>query len=64
MGKLVVTLSEEDVVELQAILMDGDQAGALAFLESRLAPGVREKGGGPEHATYHAPYRLKRDKKD
>ncbi len=34
MSKVVVALEEKDLVELQAILLDRDQAAALRFLDS------------------------------
>jgi len=44
MGKVVVTLTEEDLIELQAILVDGDERGALEFLQTRIAPKLPKKG--------------------
>jgi len=59
MGKLVVTLSEEDMIDLQSILIDGDAAAALRFLETRIAPRIPEKGSAPCDSTRLNPYLLK-----
>ena len=47
MNKLVVTLAEDDLVELQAILMDDDERAALEFLKTRLAARIPKKGTAP-----------------
>ena len=64
MNKLVVTLDESDLVELQAILMDGDAAAALQFLGTRIAPKIPQKGTAPCDSTRRNPYLLKPDRKD
>lgn len=44
MGKTVLTLSEQEVLELKAILMDDDGKEALAFLKGKvLAPILRKE---------------------
>ena len=43
MHKIVVTLEEEDMVELQAVLMDRDPAAALRFVETRIAVKIPQK---------------------
>jgi hypothetical protein len=44
MEKTVLTLSEQEVLELKAILMDNDGNEALAFLRSKvLAPILRKE---------------------
>jgi len=58
MSKLVVTLEEDDLMELQAILIDRDEAGALQFLEARLAARIPSKGTAPCDSTRRNPYLL------
>lgn len=44
MEKMVITLSAQDVIELKAILLDGDGNEALAFLKGKvLAPILRKE---------------------
>ena len=43
MEKTVVTLSEQEVLELKAILMDGDGKEALAFLRGKVLAQVLRK---------------------
>ena len=59
MGRLVVTLDEEDLMELQAILIDRDAEGALHFLETRIARQVPRKGPALCDSTRRNPYLLK-----
>ena len=59
MSKLVVTLDEGDLLDLQAILIDGDESGALAFLETRLAPKIPVKGTALCDSTRLNPYLLR-----
>jgi hypothetical protein len=61
MGKLVVTLDEKDLVELQVILMDRDEAAALEFLETRMAPKIPRKGTALCDSTRIDPYLLRPD---
>lgn len=56
MSKLVLTLNEEDLMELQAILMDRDEAMALHFCETRIAPRIPERGTAPCDSTRRNPY--------
>ena len=59
MSKLVVTLDEKDLLEVQAILMDEDEKGALEFLKTRLAKEIPGKGTAPCDSTHKNPYLLK-----
>ena len=43
MEKTVITLSEQEVLELKAILMDEDRGEALAFLKARILAQVLRK---------------------
>ena len=63
MGKVVVTLSQEELLELQAILIDRDQEGALEFLQARIAPKIPRKGSAPCDSTRCNPFLLKPDPK-
>jgi hypothetical protein len=56
MNKIVVTLEEADLVELQTILTDRDQAAALQFLESRIAAKLPQKGTAGCDSTRRNPY--------
>ena len=58
MNKIVLTLEEKDLVQLQAILMDRDEAAALQFLDSRIAPRIPQKGTAPCDSTRLNPYLL------
>ena len=62
MSKIVVTLQEEDLLDLQAVLLDGDEAGALDFLRTRIAPKIPAKGSANCDSSRRNPYLLKPDK--
>ena len=59
MNKLVVTLAEDDLVELQSILMDCDERAALEFLKTRLAARIPKKGTAPCDSSRLNPFLLK-----
>jgi len=59
MNRLVVTFEEADMLELQAILIDRDEAAALKFLETRVAAKVPQQGMSPCDSTRRNPYLLK-----
>ncbi len=59
MSKLVVTLDEEDLLELQAVLIDRDEAAALQFLLTRVAPKIPHKGTALCDSTRLNPYLLR-----
>ena len=61
MDKMIVTLSEADVVELQVILIDRDQEAALQFLEERVAPKLPRISDAPCDSNRMNPYLLKRE---
>ena len=63
MGNLVVILDEEEILELQAVLIDRDEAGAREFLQARIAPKIRRKGNAPCDSTRLNPFLLKSDPK-
>ena len=59
MSKLVVTLEEADLVDLQGILLDDDREAALEFLRTRIAPQIPEKGTDHCDSSRRNPYLLK-----
>ena len=61
MNKVVLTLSEEDLVELQAVILDADQAAALEFLRTRVLPKIPTKGTAPCDSSRRNPYLRKSD---
>ena len=62
MSKIVITLEEKDLLELQEILVDDDEAAALAFLHTRVAPNIPSKGTHNCDSSRCNPYLLKQDK--
>ena len=54
--KVVITLEEADLIELQAVLLDADQAAALEFLKSRIAPRIPARGKAPCDSSRLNPY--------
>ena len=59
MNKIVVTLEDRDLLELQEILLDEDEAAALTFLRTRIAPSIPAKGTRNCDSTRCNPYLLK-----
>ena len=56
MNKVVLTLDEEDLLELQAVVLDADQAAALEFLKTRVVPKIPTKGTAPCDSSRLNPY--------
>jgi hypothetical protein len=56
MHKVVITLTEKDLLELQAVLVDDDPQGALGFLKERIVPKIPEKGTAACDSTRLNPY--------
>ena len=56
MHEVVVRLGEEDLVELQAVLLDEDEGAALEFLKARIAPRIPAKGTAPCDSSRRNPY--------
>lgn len=56
MNKIVVTLEEEDLLELQAVMIDADKDAALEFLKTRLVPKLPTKGMSACDSSYRNPY--------
>ena len=63
MHKIVVTLEEEDLVELQAVLMDRDPAAALRFVETRIVVKIPQKGTMGCDSTSRNPFLVRTSKK-
>ena len=61
MSKVVLTLEEKDLLDLQAVLVDGDEVAALDFLKTRIAPKVPAKGTESCDSSRRNPYLLKPD---
>lgn len=59
MSKVIVTLEEEDLLDLQEVLLDDDEAGALDFLKTRIAPKIPAKGTANCDSSRRNPYLLK-----
>jgi len=64
MNKIVVALGEADLLELQAVLLDADAAGALEFLRTRVAPKIPTKGTARCDSSRRNPYLRKPDVAD
>jgi hypothetical protein len=62
MRRVVITLEEKDLLDLQEILIDGDQAAALAFLRARVAPAIPTKGTAKCDSSRCDPYLLRPEK--
>jgi hypothetical protein len=43
MGKAIIELSDQEVIRLEAILLDADQADALSFLKEVIKPKLRAR---------------------
>ena len=61
MGKVVITLNEKDLLDLQAVLLDQDKSGALEFLNKRIASQLPQKGTAACDSSRCNPYLLKPD---
>lgn len=59
MSKVVVTLEEDDLLDLHAVLLDDDETGALDFLKTRIAPKIPGKGTANCDSSRRNPYLLK-----
>ena len=62
MSKTVITLDDADLIDLQGILLDGDEAAALTFLRVRVAPSIPSKGTAKCDSSRRNPYLLQPDK--
>ena len=62
MNKVIVTLEPADLLCLHQVLLDDDEAGALDFLRTRIAPKIPAKGTANCDSSRRNPYLLKPDK--
>ena len=51
MGKAIIELSDKEVIRLEAILLDADQADALSFLKEVIKAKLRAKGSASLDTT-------------
>jgi len=58
--KIVVTLAEDDLLELKAVLIDEDAPAALEFLRDRLVPKIPAQGQGNCDSTRLNPFLIER----
>ena len=61
MARLVVTLEDEDLLDLQEVLLDDDEKAALHFIETRIAPKIPGKGTAQCDSSRRNPYLMKPD---
>jgi hypothetical protein len=59
MANLAITLTDEELLELQGVLMDEDEKEALEFLKTRIAPKLPVPGKAPCDSTRKNPYLFK-----
>ena len=63
-SKVVLTLEQEDLLELQAVVTDSDAEAALEFLRKRILPKIPAKGTAPCDSSRLNPFLLKPDNSD
>ena len=51
MNKTIIVLNDQEVMRIEAILMDSDQHDALVFLKEVLKPKLRAKGSSALDST-------------
>ncbi len=56
MNKVVITLEVDELLELQRVLIDSDQKGALDFLKTRITPKIPTKGTAACDSSRLNPY--------
>lgn len=59
MPKLVITLEDEDMMELQEILLDEDEKAALDFLKTSIASKIPSRGSDHCDSTRNNPFLMK-----
>ncbi len=64
MPKLVITLEEADILELQGVLIDEDPAGALHFLKRHIAPKIPPQGTALCDSSRLNPYLMQPNSKE
>ena len=58
MNKVIIALDAHALLELQEVLLDEDQAGALDFLKKHVAPRIPRKGTAPCDSSRLNPFLL------
>jgi hypothetical protein len=61
MPKLVITLEEEDLLDLHEVLLDDDEKAALEFIKARIAPKIPGKGTSHCDSSRFNPYLITPD---
>lgn len=61
MNKVVISLTEKDLIELHAVLLDEDEKGALAFLRRCVAPRIPVRGTAACDSSRRNPYLMPPD---
>ena len=56
MNKVVITLNEMDLIEINAILLDKDKTAALEFIQQTIAPKIPSKGSDKCDSSRNNPY--------
>ncbi len=56
MNKVVITLEVDELLELQRVVIDSDQKGALDFLKTRITPKIPTKGSAACDSSRLNPY--------
>jgi len=59
MNEVLIALDEHALLELQEVLLDADQAGALEFLRKHIAPRIPRKGTAPCDSSRLNPFLLR-----
>ena len=60
-SRVVITLNAEDLMRLQAVLIDDDSAAALDFIKTRIRPQIPKKGNAACDSSRINPYLLKNE---
>ena len=56
MNKVVITLEAEELLELQRVVIDSDEKGALDFLMTQIIPKIPTKGTALCDSSRNNPY--------
>ena len=64
MGRIVITLEEAELLELQEILLDRDEKASLAFLQKCLGGKLPAKGTAACDSSRKNPYLLRGSDQD
>ena len=58
-NRVVITLAEQDLIDLHAVLLDEDGAAALEFVKTRIASRIPDQGTALCDSSRRNPYLLK-----